>query len=59
MAGNYEIEVTDDEIDELWDECDDAVSSGKSNFPDRSYEAGVKAAIAWLLGETNKNPLDG
>ena len=46
-------EVTEDEIYDMIDNCNDALENG-SSFNGMSYEDGVKAALEWV--NTGENP---
>lgn len=56
-ASEYEIARTDDEIDDLLNQCSEAIDSGESAFEGQTYEQGVQAAIDWLTGRTEEHPL--
>ena len=47
---------TQDEIDEVLNQCAEAADSGESKFWGMSYEQGVEAAIRWLT-EGDQNPM--
>lgn len=53
-----DIERTDDEIDEVINKCCDSEDDGKSAWPAMSYEQGVKAALLWVTGQHNDNPME-
>lgn len=53
----YQVVRTEDEIDELLNECSECEETGDSHFPGMSYENGVKAAIEWLNGDTDSHPI--
>jgi hypothetical protein len=44
-----EVYPTDAEINDVLNECNDNIDSGKRKYPGMSYEDGVKAALEWLL----------
>lgn len=50
---------TEEEINDVLNECADAENSGRSKVPAALYEEGVKAGIQWLTGDTNDHPLAG
>ncbi|MBO7322163.1 MAG: hypothetical protein J6U51_01075 [Bacteroidales bacterium] len=52
----YEIARSDEQIDELYDKALDALYSSK--FPGMTYEQGIRYTLAWILGESDDNPLD-
>lgn len=31
---------------------------GRSRYPAMSYEEGVEAALAWVIGDTDENPME-
>lgn len=47
------------EIDELVQKCEDKELEGGSYFTGMTYEQGILAAIRWLDGSQDENPLDG
>ena len=47
---------TQDEIDEVLNQCMEQADEGGSRFPGMTYEQGVEAAIRWMQG-TDENPL--
>lgn len=47
-----------DEIGEVLNQCSEAADSGRSKFPGMSYEQGVEAAIRWMQGDTDVNPME-
>ena len=49
---------TEQEIFELLDQCNDAVNISTSVYPGMSYEQGVKAAIEWIIGDTDEHPIN-
>jgi len=51
-------ERTEDEIEDVRDLCMEQESAGSSRWPGMTYEQGVAAAIAWLLGENDHNPME-
>jgi len=52
------IVVTDEEINEVLNQCSDSADTGESVFPGESYESGVKCAIEWLTGESDVSPFE-
>lgn len=50
---------TDEEVDDLLHDCMEAEATGRSKYPGESYEAGISAAIHWLLdtGRVGEHPL--
>lgn len=49
---------TEQEIWDLLNQCADAEVTGVSSYPGMSYEQGVKAAIEWIIGDTNEHPIN-
>lgn len=47
-----------DEIDEVVAECTSAEETARTDFPERTYEEGVKAGIEWVTGLAESHPLD-
>ena len=50
----YQIARTDEEID---DTLNDAVET-QGRWPGMTYEQGVEAALRWVTGEEDLNPLE-
>lgn len=48
---------TQKEIDDVLNKAADGMDDG-SKWPGMSYEQGVDAAIRWLTGESEDNPMD-
>lgn len=46
------------EIDKIIKRCVECENKGESLYPGMTYEQGVRAAIKWMTGETNKSPLE-
>jgi len=53
----YDIERTDEEVDEVLSEAQEAHDEGQTMFPERSYSEGVLNGIRWVLGEEDQHPL--
>jgi len=53
----YNIEVSDTQIDDVLNQCAQSENTGSSKFPGMTYEQGVKYAIKWMIGD-EPNPLD-
>lgn len=49
---------TKDEIEQQFNEAMALDSEGRNPYPGSSYTGGVKAALAWVLGETDDTPLE-
>lgn len=54
----YQCARTPDEIDALINACSEILDSDGSKFPGMSYEDGVRAAIEWIVGDDDANPLE-
>ena len=54
----YENVRSDEEIDDLLNDCMEADESGTSRFPGSMYEQGVQYAIEWLIGQDDTHPLE-
>ena len=48
---------TNEEIDVVMNLSTETINSGSSKWPGMTYEDGVSAALAWLFGETEDNPM--
>ena len=53
----YRIQRTEIEIDEVLEEATEQEEKGKTNWRSMTYEQGVSAAIRWLLGFSDDNPM--
>ncbi len=53
----YKVVKSDREIYGLIERSREARKNG-SKFPDLSYEDGLLAALDWVLGETNDEPME-
>lgn len=49
---------TQEDINDVLNWVSDADNEVATHFSVATYEQGVKAAIEWLLGYTNENPMD-
>ena len=61
--GDYAIARTDDEIDYVIARCVIArcvekIQAGGSSFPGKTYDEGVRAALDWVMGNTDVSPFD-
>jgi hypothetical protein len=54
----HEIVRSDEEIDELSNQCADQENTGGSKYPGMTYEQGISAAIDWLTQKEWDHPLD-
>ena len=57
MATDYRIVRSDDEIDDVLNECAEAEESG-SKFSGMSYEDGMMAMFHWLTDASEPGPLE-
>lgn len=48
---------TQDQVDEVLNQCAEAADSGDSKYPAMSYEQGVEYAIRWMT-ENGPHPLE-
>jgi hypothetical protein len=48
---------SNNEVDDVLNQCCEAADSGESKFPGMSYEQGIEAAIRWMQGD-GSNPMD-
>lgn len=53
-----EIVRTQEEIDDVLNECVEIENNEGSRFHGMSYEQGLQDMYAWLVGESNDNPLE-
>lgn len=53
----YRVQRTDEEVNALLYEALERVHTGNSKFSGLSYEEGIVAAIDWLNGDTEDNPM--
>jgi hypothetical protein len=51
------VRPAEDDINDVLNECSEAADSGTSKFPGMTYEQGVEAAIRWMLGDDDTNPM--
>ena len=49
---------TEQEVNQLLNECVEAEEMGTTKFPGMTYEQGLKDAIEWLCGDSSCYPLD-
>lgn len=56
----YNLQKTQEEIDDLVNQCAESEETGRNKYPGMSYEQGIKAAIDWLLdtGMDGDHPLN-
>ena len=54
----YTIKRDETSIDDLLQECSDNESKGTSKFSGMTYEQGIIAAIDWLVGTVDANPME-
>jgi len=49
---------SDEEINEVLNEISQIKDDVGTKFPSMSYEEGVEAALLWMKGETEENPME-
>lgn len=54
----YQIKRSNEEIDDLLNECAEGIETGDSKYPSMSYEEGIRDAIDWITGTTDENPME-
>lgn len=54
---SYNIEVTEEEIDNVVDKCTEQRAKGGSKWHGMTYEEGVLAALDWVTGNSEDNPI--
>jgi hypothetical protein len=52
------VKRTDAEIERVINEASEYEEEGRSRWRGMSYESGVLAALRWLFGEVDENPMD-
>ena len=52
----YEVERTDEEVNDLLNEVKDRINEGGSRFPGQTYEEGIREALMWVFGEYDDHP---
>lgn len=52
------IKRTDDEIEDLLDECAEQRDRGTTKYHGQTYEDGIRNTIDWLRGDTDDGPMD-
>lgn len=56
---DYTLARTEEEIDELLNECSDQIEKGGSKFPGMTYEEGIENALRWVIdGGWKVHPLE-
>jgi hypothetical protein len=53
-----QIERTDDEINDVLNKCSEQSDAGGSKWPGQTYEDGVAAALRWVTGDDDNNPME-
>lgn len=56
---NYEIKRTNKQVDDVCNEACEAECQGRSQWPGMTYEQGVQAALMWVTGQSDDNPMAG
>lgn len=49
---------TEEEISKVLDACIESENTGESKYPGMTYEQGVRAALEWVTGDTDDNPME-
>ena len=57
-AGPINVVRTSDEVNEVLNAVAVKINQGCSKFPGMTYEEGVRAAIDWLVGDIDDNPME-
>jgi len=52
------IEKTQDEINEMENRCYDERGNPTRRWPMQSYEEGVVAALLWVTGQSDEEPIE-
>lgn len=52
------INITDNDLNELYDWAVNQDEGGTSHYPGMSYEDGIKAVIDWIEGNTDRPDLE-
>lgn len=58
MPTVFEIKRSSEEIEAVVNEAMICESEGHRHTPGESYEAGVAAALRWVFGDSDDNPMD-
>lgn len=48
---------SEDQIDEVLNATAEATDKGRTGWPGMTYEDGISAALTWLFGESDDNPV--
>jgi hypothetical protein len=49
---------TEQEVDELLNQCAEYTEQGETKYPGLTYEQGVTAALEWVCGYTDEVPME-
>lgn len=49
---------TSEEVDSIINQAADQINRGRSKFPGMSYEEGVRAALEWITGDIDDDPMN-
>lgn len=52
------LEREDEEIDDVLNKCAESSDKGSSKWPAMTYEQGVEAALLWVTGQHDENPME-
>ena len=56
--GCYGINRSDQEINDVVNRASGGGVYGRSRWPSMTYEDGVRAAIDWIVGDSDDNPME-
>jgi len=54
--GDYEIKRTDQEINDVLNDCMEQETKGGSRWPAMTYEQGVAEGLRWVTGQSEDHP---
>ena len=55
---DFAIQRGGQEIFDLLADVNDRFEAGGTREPDKTYEEGIRASLAWLFGETEEHPYE-
>ncbi len=58
MEPEYQNVRSNEEIDDVLNATVEAEATGQSRWPGMTYEDGVAAALRWVLGQSDSNPME-
>jgi len=53
-----ETKRTQEEVDDVLDKCAEQTEQGTTKWSAMSYEQGVEAALRWVTGDTDDDPME-